>query len=97
LKLNIKEKSIDVLKTGVTSTRNVLEYKYGWETLKQVVIPSKTLALIKEKQKDKENQLEEEFMLNVAIDVLNKGRIDFLMNEIDHVLTLYNFVYSLKN
>ena len=113
LKLNIKEKSLDVLKVGVMGTRNVVEYKYGWETLKQVVIGSKTMQEIKERQRDKENTRdletikevqgvedgdEEKEMLNVAIDVLSKGRIDFLMSDVEQVLALWNFVHvKLKN
>ena len=53
----------------------------------------KDLETIKEVQGQVEDGEEEKEMLNVAIDVIGKGRIDFLMNDVEQVLALWNFVH----
>ena len=61
LQLNIEERSIDIIKAGVSGLRSVVEYKYDWESLKQVMLPQKTLQVLKdlrEVQRETEKSLE---------------------------------------
>ena len=61
LQLNLRERSIDVIKAGVSGLRSVVEYKYDWESVKQVMLPQKTLQALKdlkEAQRETEKSLE---------------------------------------
>ena len=70
-------------------SRPQVEYSYEWKNLKKLFIPSKTLECLK--RAGGINREGREF-LAFAIDVNEKGRVDFISTNPFYIVVLWNFV-----
>jgi hypothetical protein len=107
IKISKMNKSIEILKYSAPVSRYSAEYNYEWKALKKVFIPPKTMEIIKQHYnymngKNANNttagsilkrQLQDEnCILPFALDVHNKGRIEFITTDIKVVIVIYNIV-----
>jgi len=90
LRLNLSGKSIEVIKlTGPGGMRKTLEYVYLWKDLKKLFVPPQTLKQARDQLNESVSSNE---MLQFSLDVVEKGRIDFLNSNPWHLAIIWNVV-----
>jgi len=90
LRVNLSAKSIEVIKLTGPQMRRTLEYIYLWKDLKKVFVPPPTLKQARELLS--EGMVSSNEMLQFSLDVVEKGRIDFLNINPWHLAIVWNVV-----